>query len=496
MKRIFQFYLWIAVLVLPAAAAPMNIVLFVADDLSPTLGCYGDKAARTPNADRLAAEGTLFRNAFCTTASCSASRSVILTGLHNHANGQYGHQHSYHKFGSYPSVQSLPVMLQRLGYRTARIGKHHTAPEEVYFFETKLPGNGRSPVEMAEQSESFIKAGGKPFFLFFATTDPHRGGGLAADLPDKPDLFGNKPRRGSHTNIKEVFYGPKDVPVPAFLPDTAAARAELAQYYQSVARVDQGLGRLIEILKAAGRLDDTLIAFTSDHGMAFPGAKTTVYEPGLRVPFIVRDPRLARRGIASDAMISLVDLTPTLLDAGGGWDVGTQSVKPAALPLTAGSPKKGKGNVGTWLTTKLHGRSFLPILGEKSASGWDAIYASHTFHEIQMYYPMRVVRDRKFKLIWNIAHPLPFPFASDLWEAPTWQAQFKQGPKAPYGQKTVEAYIHRPAFELFDIAADPNETHNLAADPKHAETLQLYKAKLKDFQVATQDPWILKWDYE
>lgn len=493
MKSILHVLLWLAAVALPVGAAPMNIVLFVADDLSPTLGCYGDKAARTPFADRLAAEGTMFRNAFCTTASCSASRSVILTGLHNHANGHYGHEHSYHKFGSYPRVQSLPVMLQRLGYRTARIGKHHTAPEEVYFFETKLPGNGRSPVEMAEQSETFIKAGGKPFFLFFATVDPHRGGGVAVDLPEKPDHFGNKPNRASHADIKEVFYEPKNVPVPAFLPDTAAARAELAQYYQSVARVDQGLGRLLEILKAAGRLDDTLIVFTSDHGMAFPGAKTTVYEPGLRVPFIVRDPRLAKRGITSDAMISLVDLTPTLLDAGGGFDSATQSVKPAALPATADIPKKGKGGP---VTTKLHGRSILPLFGEKTSAGWDAIYASHTFHEIQMYYPMRVVRDRQFKLIWNIAHPLPFPFASDLWEAPTWQQQFKQGPKAHYGQKTVEAYIHRPAFELFDIAADPNEKRNLAADPQHAKTLELYKAKLKDFQIATQDPWKLKWDYE
>ena len=148
-----------------------------------------------------------------------------------------------------------------------------------------------------------------------------------------------------------------------------------------------------------------------------------------------------------------------------------------------------------------HGRSILPILGEASPGGWDVVYASHTFHEIQMYYPMRVVRERRYKLIWNIAHPLPFPFASDLWAAPSWQAQYRQGLDAPYGRTTVGGYIQRPEFELFDLEEDPHETRNLVADPAaaSAETrkrLEEMKAKLKTFQERTQDPWILKWEYE
>ncbi|HIF34706.1 MAG TPA: heparan N-sulfatase, partial [Planctomycetaceae bacterium] len=140
-----------------ATAAERNIVLFITDDQSPTMGCYGDDAAQTPNLDRLAADGVLFTHAFCTTASCSASRSVVLSGLHNHANGHYGHLHSYHKFSSFPWVKTLPVLLAKKGYRTARIGKHHNGPEDVYFFETKLPGNSRSTVEMANNCELFIK---------------------------------------------------------------------------------------------------------------------------------------------------------------------------------------------------------------------------------------------------------------------------------------------------------------------------------------------------
>ena len=471
-------------------AAEKNIVVVIADDLSPTMGCYGDMTAVTPNIDRLAADGTLFRYAFATTASCSASRSVVLSGLHNHRNGHYGHLHSYHKFSSFPWVKTLPVLLAKAGYRTARIGKHHNGPEDIYFFETKIPGNSRSTVEMANNCEEFIKADSdKPFFLYYATSDPHRGGGRANELEHQPDRFGNKPNKGAYPGVQEVFYDPAKVTVPPFLPDTPETRAELAQYYQSTSRVDQGLGRLMEILKKNGKWENTLILFTSDHGMAFAGGKTTVYEGGLRVPFIVRNPYQKERGNTNNAMLSFVDITPTLLDFAGGYDAETQAAKPELATMAAGRRTK-KGPY------KFHGRSFMPILAEKNPEGWDQIGASHTFHEIQMYYPMRVVRDRKYKLIWNIAHRQPYPFASDLWAASTWQAQYQQGPDAKYGNRTVDSYIHRAAFELYDISSDPAETRNLADDPKFATTLAKYKDKLKAMQKRTGDPWIMKWRYE
>ena len=109
---------------------------------------------------------------------------------------------------------------------------------------------------------------------------------------------------------------------------------------------------------------------------------------------------------------------------------------------------------------------------------------------------MRVIRDTKFKLIWNIAHGLPYPFASDLWAASSWQAQFTKGQDAPYGTKTVKQYIHRPAFELYDIENDPYEAKNLAADPRYADVLKNYQEKLKSFQQRMHDPWIMKWRYE
>jgi N-sulfoglucosamine sulfohydrolase len=506
MKRRQLLYICLlAFLARPAIGAEKNIIFFITDDESPTLGCYGDKVARSPHIDALAADGTLFLNAFATTASCSASRSVVMSGLHNHKNGQFGHQHDFHKFASFHNVVSLalPRVIANAGYRTAQIGKYHVAPEEVYRFETYLKGPTRNAVQMAENCRAYItdKSDDRPFFLYFATSDPHRGGGKDADsqLELKPDLFGNRPKDGSHAGVKEQFFDPAEVPIPAFLSDTPETREELAQYYQSCARIDQGLGRLVSILKDAGLYDKTLIVFTSDHGMAFAGGKTTVYEGGLRVPFVVRNPYESKRGIRSEAMISHIDITPSLLDFAGGLNAKTNG--PTKL-VDANAYWRERGENlrenrgGRFTFNSFHGKSWIRTLGDPGAVHWDTVFASHTFHEIQMYYPMRVVRDKEYKLIWNIAHGLPYPFASDLWAASSWQAQFKKGKDAPYGQKTVDQYIHRPRFELFHIASDPHETTNLAEDPEYAEILKKYQQTLKGFQKRMHDPWILKWTYE
>jgi N-sulfoglucosamine sulfohydrolase len=450
-------------------AAQRNVVLIVTDDQGMVAGCYGNSVIKTPNIDSLAADGTRFTNAFCTTSSCSPSRSVILTGLFNHANGMYGLEHGYNHFRSFDNVKSLPVLLGEAGYRTARIGKHHVGPAEVFKFDKVLGGNSHNPVDMAERSRAFIEAGSnQPFFLYYAPKDPHRG--ARADwAPLGPNSFGNEPPGKVPKGVVPVHYKPADVIVPPFLPDTPTCRAELAQYYESISRIDSGVGRLIEILKKAGKFDDTLIIYISDNGVPFPGAKTTVYEPGLNLPCIVRNPAAKKRGVVSEAFVSWVDITPTILDFA--------SVKTARVQ-------------------KLHGRSFLPILDEEKPNGWDEVYASHTFHEVTMYYPMRVVRSGKHKLIWNIAYPLPFPFASDLYGSATWQDALKHGKDYLYGKRSISAYEHRPQFELYDLETDPDELQNLAKDSAHRDTLASLQQKLRQFQKRTGDPWILKWQHE
>ncbi len=465
------------------AAAPVrpNIVLIVSDDHGlDALGCYGNPVIKTPHLDALAADGTRFTAAFCTTASCSPSRSVILSGRHNHHNGMYGLQHDSHHFQSFDAVRSLPVRLAAAGYHTARIGKYHVAPEEVYRFETVLSGGaandpatiGRSPVEMAERSRGVIEAqDGRPFFLYFASDDPHRANAV---LPDGrptfdtwpgPNLFGNRP--AGHPGITPVTYRPEDVRVPSFLPDTPAARAELAEYYQAVSRLDQGIGRLIEILKAAGRYESTLIVYLSDNGAAFPGAKTTLYDPGMRLPCLVRAPGRRHPGAVQDAMITWADLAPTLLDVAG-------------VPAAPGD---------------FDGRSFRAGLDGAPLPGWDEVFASHTFHEVTMYYPMRAVRTRGHKLILNLAHELTYPSALDLIKSPTWISAVNSG-SGRYGPRTFDRFLHRPRVELYDLARDPDESANLADDPAHRKLRDELLEKIRTFQTATRDPWVSKWIYE
>ena len=242
-----------------------------------------------------------------------------------------------------------------------------------------------------------------------------------------------------------------------------------------------------------------MIVFTSDHGMAFAGGKTTVYEGGLRVPLVVRDPYQATRGVESEALVSHIDITPTLLDYAGGLDYETNGPKdpldPAAFWKERGEALKENRN-GNKKFESYHGKSWMHCLANPEEPHHESIFASHTFHEIQMYYPMRVVRDKKYKLIWNIAHPLPYPFASDLWAASSWQAQWAKGKDAPYGQMTVGRYVQRPEFELYEIAADPYESTNLADSSGHQDILEKYQAKLKAMQQEMDDPWIMKWEYE
>jgi len=457
-----------------------NIILIVADDHGrEALGCYGNKAVRTPNIDRLASEGTRFSNAFCTVASCSPSRAVLLTGLQSHANGMYGLEHQQHNFRSFDTIQSLPVLMKKAGYRTARIGKFHVAPEAVYHFEKILreggvnnPASiGRSPIEMADACKSFLtESSDQPFFLYFATDDPHRSNSV---LPDgtpffdgsRPNPFGN--RAEGYPQITKAVFNPDSVIVPGYLPDNSPTRKEIAEYYQAINRLDQGIGRLLEHLKASGKYEQTIIIYLSDNGAAFPGSKTTLYEPGMHLPLIIKLPMPGRRNFVQDAMVSWVDITPTLLDF-------------------AGAPADNK---------QFHGRSFKNIIEQNNVSGWDEVYGSHSLHEVTMYYPMRVLRERRYKLFYNIAHQLPFPQALDLYQSFTWQ-NIVFSKSGRLGKRTVQAYLHRPKFELYDLQNDPNELHNLAGDAKYRQELTRMQGKLRRWQKDTKDVWESKWEPE
>jgi N-sulfoglucosamine sulfohydrolase len=436
-----------------AAAEPprKNVVLLIADDLGLTLGCYGDNIAKTPHIDELAAAGTRFPYAFACVSSCSPSRATLYTGLHTHHSGQYGLAHATHNAHTLRNVQSLPKLLNAAGYRTAIIGKLHVQPKEVYPWQVEI-GGGRDVPLMSRQARKFIEdSGDKPFFLVMGYTDPHRAAkGFGNDRPVP--------------NTPHEKYDPKSLPLPYFMPDAPDARADLADYYTSATRLDHGVGLVMNVLKELNRENDTLVIFLSDNGIPFPGAKTTLYDSGLNLPLIVKAP--GRKPGVCNGMASWIDIAPTILAWAG--------VKQPAAMI---------------------GRSLLPILEREKPEGWDEVFGSHQFHEITMYYPMRMLRTRTHKLILNLAHQLPFPFASDIYYSGTWQGILKRGDEM-LGQRSVKQLIQRPREELYDLAKDPNELKNVAGDPNYSQVLDDLRKRLKAWQERTQDPWLVKYKYE
>jgi N-sulfoglucosamine sulfohydrolase len=456
-----------------------------------TLGCYGNSVIETPHLDSLAGDGVRFTNAFCTTASCAASRSVILTGKHNHTNGTYGHTHANHHFACFDDVQTLPAMIKRTGYRTFRVGKQHYAPERLFPFDGGFPAGtfGRDDVRMSESCRDYIRGEGserdQPFFLYWCSMNPHRAGRLDSHRL-KPNSFGNPEQ--SFPGDEERLYSEDEVIVPPFLSDLPEVRAELAQYYQSISRLDRGVGRLVSILEDEGKLENTVIMYVSDNGAAFPEAKTTLYEPGMNLPCIVKSPFHENRGTECNGLVTWADITPTLLDFAG--------VEPGDTDARLNATSAVDNYSVAPVTEAFHGRSFAEIIDEEDPESWrDEIYASHTFHEITNYYPMRVLRTKRHKFIYNIAWKLDYSFASDLWASSSWQAALREKDQS-FGARSIDAYIRRPRFELYDIENDPNEINNLAESATHQDLVATYADKLKKFQEETGDPWLHKWIYE
>ncbi len=459
----FLFYLLTSLFLLfaaPLSAAerpPRNVVLLIADDLGFQLGCYGDKTIRTPHLDALAKNGVRFTHAFAAVSSCSPSRATLFTGLHTHANGQYGLAHGVHNFYSFTKVRSLPGLLKANGYRTGIVGKIHVLPQSVYPFDVQMVkdiGGNRGVAAMGEQARQFIRdSGDKPFALVVGFSDPHRSA----------KGFGNE---NKYRGVEEVVYDPQKVTLPHFLSDKPEVRGEWAEYYQSISRLDRGVGFVLDALKESKRADDTLVIFLSDNGPPFPGAKTTLYDAGVHLPLIVSSPAQKRRGGVNRAMVCWTDILPTILD----W-------------------------TGTKAPPEVKGRSVLPILDEESPSGWDEVFASHQFHEVTMYYPMRAIRTREHKYIRNIAYKLDYPIAQDIYDSKTWQEILRRGDKT-MGDRSVESFVHRPLEELYDLERDPHELKNLAADPAHRDTLDNLRARLKRWQTETRDPWLVKYRHE
>lgn len=351
------------------------------------------------------------------------------------------------------------------------IGKVHVGPDHLFPWtirqETNRAGeetHSRDTAVVADKASAFFESAkikDKPFFLTIGYIDPHRhhrqrGG------------FGN--RDDYDKRIKDVQYDAKDVELPSWMSDVAEARQELAEYYRSINRLDQGVGLMMEALKANGLYDDTLIIFVSDNGPPFVNSKTTLYDAGVCLPLLIKAPG-QQTGVTNPNFVSFIDILPTMLDWAGNT-----------------SKMNSNGRIG---------RSILPVLesGEQ-LEDWDHVFGSHTLHEITNFYPCRFLRTRTYKYLRNLRPESPFPFAADLYVSYTWEGVRNSaggdGTKIMLGQRRLKDYLYRPPEELYDIEKDPNEVHNLAGDPEHQHQLVTMRTMLEKWQMRTGDPFLLR----
>ncbi|HAN29714.1 MAG TPA: hypothetical protein DCP75_18715 [Haliea salexigens] len=430
----------------PAQAQRLNIVLITADDLGKSLGAYGDPMAQTPNLDALAAQGVLFERAWVSQASCSSSRASMLTGLYPHQHGQIGLAGQHEEFRLRPGLATLPGLLRSAGYFNGIIGKLHIDPPAAFPFDRRWNDqNGaiesRDVRRVARVAGDFVRQRGtKPFFLYVNYFDPHRPYDSDADqflgLPAAP-------------------YTAADVtPLPFLGIDSPQIRSEVASYYNGISRLDTGVGLLLQELKRAGVLDRTVVVFVSDHGAPFSRAKTTAYEAGVAVPLIIHWPGTSRAGLRSEALVSTVDLMPTLLEAAR-----------IAPPRT-------------------EGRSLRPLLGGNTPAQWRGVlFAEYNAHAPEHFYPRRAVRTARYKLIHNLdsACRNPLSYIGNTRLSPTVRP-------APGWNPTYRNLFQPPEFELYDLRNDPFETSNLAQKPTQAQRLGNMQAALMQWRQRTGDP--------
>lgn len=465
---------------LPSSKTQRNVVQFIADDLGLMLGCYGLAPIQTPNIDKLASEGTRFTNAFASTASCSGSRSTIYTGLHTHQNGQYGLNHGWNHFQTHEHIETAPQIFNSLGYLTGIIGKVHVGPQSAYPWRWYAPSESRDVRAAASEAGRFLgeaRGLGQPFHLTVGFRDPHRDSTRGGFGNDDADIL----------DIDVPDYQVEDVEIPSFITDVPELRVELVEYYKSISRMDKGVGLILEELRKRGLDENTLVVFLSDNGAPFVNSKTTLYDAGIRLPFIVKNPlNHTSSGVVNPNMVSFLDILPTCIDWAGYRDSQITTTNTGKAPQRLGTSVLGILGAGTKL----------------SESQWKQhVFGSHTFHEIQNYWPTRFMRTHRYKYHRNIAWRLDFPFGTDIYGSMSWEGirnstaatdAESDTPEVMIGRRRLATYLFRGPEELFDLEEDPEEIKNLVGNPNYESILEEMRSKTEEWQYLTDDVWLFK----
>ena len=424
-----------------------NIILIIADDMNwDDCGAYGHPSIKTPHIDALAESGLTFQHAYLTANSCSPSRASIITGRYPHNTGAE-QLHWPLPADSLTFVEQL----KSAGYYTAAAGKWHLGEavkdrfDDIFEADTAgfiLPsGTGENPGKMVAKSPSGCEAWvstlqgrpkDQPFFLWFAALDPHRAYEKGAlDPPHKST----------------------DIQIPPYMPDTPEVREDFRLYYDEVGRLDQYVGQVVEELEKQKISENTLILFISDNGRPFPGDKTTLYDGGIRTPWIMKWPAGIKAGQRSTSLVSSVDIAPSFTQL-------------------AGLEK----------SDRFEGTSFLPIIKKPTAITRTHIFAEDHWHDYEDH--GRAVATQTWKLIHNTYPDLPNTPSADAGRSPTWtaiQKLQKSGGLSEAQQRCLSK--PRAEFELYHLKDDPFELKNLASDPEHQAILaELKKALAKQFK--------------
>ena len=397
-------------------------------DIGRHLHCYGVETVRSPHLDGLAATGVLFTRAFCTAPQCSPSRASIATGLYPHSNGVMGLAHKGFDWEIEEDVPHAAAILHGLGFESHLFGSQHVTqhPErlgvDALHWPARAAGN-QTGMTVAANVEDFLAAHGPDGRLYLEINfdDTHRPYPEEAGMTDA------------------------DWPViPPYLPSGPEAAHEMRGAEEAIDEMDQAVGRVLAALEKAGRLDSALVVFTTDHGLAMPGAKCTLYDRGIEVALMARLPGAAPA--VRDELISNIDILPTMLEAAG-----------AAPPA------------------RLQGRSFFGLLRGEPYEPRTEVYAEKTFHSY--YDPMRCVRTATHKLIRNFESAFAVEVPGDIQTG----AVFRADP----GRYSAD----RPAItELYDLAADPLEQDNLSGRMEAADVEGRLNEMLWRWMSDTEDP--------
>jgi len=424
----------LAALFAQAPAKRWNILWVSCEDTSPDIGCYGDTYARTPNIDRLAAQGLRYTHAFSTYGVCAPCRSSIITAMYP---ATIGTQHMRSQGVPPPEVKCFPEYLRAAGYYCTN--------------NQKTDYNFAAPItawdEVSTKAHWRNRPAGAPFFAVFNYLVSHESQVRAPEETYRKNIARLTP---------DQIHDPAKATLPPYYPNTPIVRKDWARLHDNITAMDYMVADTLKQLEDDGLADSTIVFFWGDHGRGLTRAKRWVYDSGTRVPLIVRWPGQLAAGSVTDRMVSLMDLGPTVLSMAG--------LKPPGY---------------------MQGQAFL---GPHAAAPREYVYMARDRMD-ETYDIIRSVRDPRYRYIRNYQPSKPYAqYIAYMDEMPTLQEMRRLNAAGKLtGPQKLFFRLEKPVEELFDSERDPHEINDLAGDPKYAVELKRLRAVHELFMKETHD---------